>query len=71
MDGHGQSHGPVVPAISSNSANAGEAGKGDQPRGTRTAKQSIVVSSHDSGQNNRQFAANDAVSVTNCTLTPI
>jgi hypothetical protein len=31
----------------------------------------IVVSSHDAGQNSRQFAATDAVSVTSCTLTPI
>src|SRR5579859_2324555 len=31
----------------------------------------IVDSSQDAGQNRRQFAASDAVSVTICTLTPI
>ena len=31
----------------------------------------IVVSSHDAGQNSRQSAARDAVSVASCTLTPI
>ena len=31
----------------------------------------MVVSSQDAGQNRRQFAASDAVSVTICTLTPI
>jgi hypothetical protein len=30
-----------------------------------------VVSSQEAGQNSRQFAATDAVSVTSCTLTPI
>jgi hypothetical protein len=30
-----------------------------------------VVSSHEAGQNSRQFAASDARSVANCTLTPI
>jgi hypothetical protein len=34
-------------------------------------RSSIVVSSQDAGQNNRQFPATDAVSVTSCTLTPI
>jgi len=32
---------------------------------------SIVVSSQDAGQNSRQSAATDAVSVTICTLAPI
>jgi hypothetical protein len=31
----------------------------------------MVVSSHEAGQNSRQFAASDAVSVTAWTLTPI
>src|SRR2546423_1330428 len=35
------------------------------------AGSAIVVSSHEAGQNSRQFAATDAASVTSCTLTPI